>query len=262
MENNLMDELYDVEKVKFGVILLSAGSGKRMHSDMPKQYLDLNGYPVLYYSLKAFEDNPNISDIVLVVSDEYNDYVQDEIIDRYGFTKVKRIIPGGKERYNSVYNGLIELIELYDETEVEYIMIHDGARPFVTQDMLERLIENVQKYGACIPAVPSKDTICISDENDFIDSTPDRNRVFNVQTPQTFDLIKLKRAFDEYFEGDDEYDPGMFLRRKDTPPAVTDDAMVWRMFRSEPVKIVEGDYNNIKITTPEDMKLARSIING
>ena len=149
----------------FGVVLLCAGKGTRMESDTPKQYLNLKGYPVLYYSLKEFEDNPNVDDIVLVVSEDYKEYVYENIVKKYGFKKVSDIVTGGKERYESVYNGLLKLCEKTgnpgDSTAIEYVLIHDGARPFVTQEMLDRLMSNVKLYGACIPAVPSKDTVCI-----------------------------------------------------------------------------------------------------
>ena len=254
----------------FGVILLCAGKGTRMESDTPKQYLNLKGHPVLYYSLKEFEDNANIDDIVLVVSEDYKEYVAENIVKKYGFKKVSSIVIGGNERYQSVYNGLSKMAEkagipgVDDENgdgslTIEYVMIHDGARPFVTQDMIDRLVSNVKLYGACIPAIPSKDTVCISDENGFIESNPDRAYIWNAQTPQTFDLIKFKKAFDSYMELKSDSERSIYKKNNVPVPDVTDDAMVWKMFRDEPIKIVLGDYNNMKITEPSDLKIAKAI---
>lgn len=226
--------------VSFGVVLLSCGKGKRMNTDIPKQYIDIAGRPVLYYSLKQFEENSLVKDIILVVSPEDIDMVRDNIVNKYGITKVRRIVAGGAERFNSVYNGLTAM------DSNDYVMIHDGARPCISRELIERLQEAVIEAKACVPAVSSKDTIKIADEYGYVRSTPKRSDVWNVQTPQTFEYEGIRSAFDKYMKSQDVI--------------VTDDSMVWEIYNNKPVKIVIGDYTNIKITTPDDLYMAEHYI--
>lgn len=139
-------------------IVLAAGQGKRMHSKVQKQFLEIQGYPVLYYSLRCFQESPLIQDIILVTGEESISYCKEEIVQKYGFTKVSAVIPGGKERYDSVYAGLCEC------RDCEYVLIHDGARPFVTEEILKRGLQKVKETGACVIGMPSKDTVKLSDE--------------------------------------------------------------------------------------------------
>ena len=228
---------------KYSVILLSAGAGNRMNSDIPKQYMDLKGKMILRYSLETFERDERIGEIVIVANEAWIDTVKENIVKQYGYTKVTDVVVGGKERYESVYKGLCAL------KDTDYVMIHDGARPFVDHEMIARLAEAVRTHKACIPAVKSKDTIRLSDDKGFVTMTPDRNNVWNIQTPQTFEYVKLKSAFDDYISNTAEYGQ------------VTDDAMVWELVTGGSVKIVEGSYNNIKITTPEDISVGEGIVN-
>ena len=228
---------------KYSVILLSAGAGNRMNSDIPKQYMDLKGKMILRYSLDTFERDERIGEIVIVANEAWIDTVKENIVKQYGYTKVTDVVVGGKERYESVYKGLCAL------KDTDYVMIHDGARPFVDHEMIARLAEAVRTHKACIPAVKSKDTIRLSDDKGFVTMTPDRNNVWNIQTPQTFEYVKLKSAFDDYMSNTAEYGQ------------VTDDAMVWELVTGGSVKIVEGSYNNIKITTPEDISVGEGIVN-
>lgn len=228
---------------KYSVILLSAGAGNRMNSDIPKQYMDLKGKMILRYSLETFERDERIGEIVIVANEAWIDTVKENIVKQYGYTKVTDVVVGGKERYESVYKGLCAL------KDTDYVMIHDGARPFVDHEMIARLAEAVRTHKACIPAVKSKDTIRLSDDKGFVTMTPDRNNVWNIQTPQTFEYVKLKSAFDDYMSNTAEYGQ------------VTDDAMVWELVTGGSVKIVEGSYNNIKITTPEDISVGEGIVN-
>ena len=144
--------------MKVTAIVLAAGSGKRMNSKVHKQYLLMNGKPVLYYSLKAFEES-NVDKIVLVVGAGEIEYCKKEIVERYGFVKVCAIVEGGKERYHSVYEGLKAA------GETDYVLIHDGARPFLTQDIIERTITMVAQCKACVVGMPVKDTIKIVDKD-------------------------------------------------------------------------------------------------
>ena len=221
-------------------IVLSAGRGKRMNSAVQKQYLLIKEKPVIFYSLKAFQECTFIDEIILVTGSEDIEFCRTEIVDKYGFTKVKKITAGGKERYHSVYNGLCQI------TEDGYVFIHDGARPFVDEGILKRALEAVEKHKACVVGMPVKDTIKISDEDGFAESTPQRSRVWQIQTPQVFETALAK----------DCYEKMMNELEKRSDLFVTDDAMVVEHTSEVKVKLVEGAYSNIKITTPEDLKLA------
>ena len=225
-------------------IVLAAGRGKRMQSDVAKQYMLVKGKPVLYYSLKAFEDSV-ADEIILVTAESEITYCKEEIVERYGFHKVVKIVAGGKERYHSVYNGL----KACEDAEV--VLIHDGARPFVDNDIIVRNINMVKEYGACVTGMPVKDTIKIADENGFVKETPRRDLIWMIQTPQTFRYELIKKSYDSFFEKEEE---------NCNRYSVTDDSMMAEIFGGLKVKLVEGSYNNVKITTPEDMMLAETIL--
>lgn len=223
-------------------VVLSAGTGSRMGSSVPKQYLPLLDRPVIYYSLKAFEDSSYIDEILLVAGADDLSYVKEEIVDKYGFTKITAILAGGKERCFSVANALEKL-----EGKDGYVMIHDGARPMLTEEIIGRLYEGVHTYEAVCAAVPVKDTIKIVDEEGFAVRTPDRKTVYAVQTPQVFSLPLITGAYEELLQNPDAY-------RNVT---ITDDAMVAECVYGKKVKMLQGSYENIKITTPEDMEVAK-----
>lgn len=224
-----------MEKQKYAAIVLAAGSGKRMNSKVHKQYLIIQDRPVLYYSLKAFEDSA-VDEIVLVVGKGEEEFGRKEIVDKYGISKVKAIVEGGKERYHSVFEGLKQT------SDADYVLIHDGARPFVNQDIIRRCMQEVQKYQACVVGMPVKDTIKIADEEGYAKQTPDRKNVWMIQTPQTFSYALIYEAYEE------------MLKTEDT--AITDDAMVLERIKGKKSKLIEGSYRNIKITTPEDLLIA------
>jgi len=225
-----------MQKPKCSAIVLAGGSGKRMGTKIQKQYLEIDGKPVLFYSLNEFQKSEIIDEIVLVVGDGQEEYCKKEIIDKYGITKVSHIVMGGKERFHSVWNGL----QVIDENG--YVFIHDGARPFVDQSILDRVYENVKQYAACVVGMPVKDTIKIADQEGYADDTPDRSKVWMVQTPQVFEVELVKHAYKKLMNHEDVF--------------VTDDAMVVETFTKHKVKLVEGSYENIKITTPEDLGIA------
>ena len=223
-------------------VVLAAGQGKRMHSDVQKQYLLLQYKPVIYYALKTFQDS-FIDEIILVTGKGEEAYCQNEIVENYNFSKVKKIVAGGKERYHSVANGL-------NAIEGEgYVFNHDGARPFVTEEILMRAYDAVKEYRACVVGMPVKDTIKIADENRFAKLTPNRENVWQIQTPQVFDIKLAKEAYGRLLEEEEEL--------KEKGIRITDDAMVVETLLHHPVKLVEGSYENIKITTPEDLNIAR-----
>ena len=229
---------------KFTAIVLAAGTGKRMNSDTPKQYLPILGKPVLYYSLKAFQESP-VTDIILVTGADEVDYCLRNIVKPYGLTKVTQIIPGGNERYDSVYAGL-QAAEGSD-----YVMIHDGARPLVDITIINRSINMVQLEKACVVGMPVKDTIRVVDGTRHAVETPERSLVWQIQTPQSFSFPYIKEAYDKMSvsrgNGEDLSD-------------ITDDAMVIERYMKGSVKLIEGSYRNLKITTPEDLKLAEELI--
>lgn len=224
-----------MEKEHCTAVVLAAGQGKRMGTKVHKQYLLLAGKPVLYYSLNIFQQSDVIDEILLVTGAGEEEYCREEIVRKYGITKVSRILAGGAERYHSVWNALQEI------EEEGYVFIHDGARPFVDAEMIARAYEEVKLHKACVVGMPVKDTIKIADVRDYVADTPDRSRLWMVQTPQVFETNLVKGAY------------RMLMR--ESYIHVTDDAMVVESMLGHPVKLVTGSYENIKITTPEDLAI-------
>ena len=185
-------------------IVLAGGNGSRMNSNIPKQYMEIAGKTILHYSLQQFEECPFIDEIILVTRKEDVDYCKDT----YRMSKISHIVEGGKERYESVMNGL-DLVE--DEG---YVYIHDGARPCITEELLDRLYNDVKLHRATVLAV---------------------------QTPQVFDISLIKQAY---------YN----LKKYGTGKNITDDAMVVEEFTKEKIHLTPGDYSNIKVTTKEDFR--------
>lgn len=224
---------------QYTAIVLAAGAGKRMNCDVRKQYLLLHGKPVLSYALEAFEKS-EVNDIVLVVGSGEAAYCQEEIVGKYGFQKVRAIVEGGKERYHSVYEGLKQA------AGADYVLIHDGARPLVTPDMIRRCMQEVERWDACVVGMPVKDTIKMVDAEGFAECTPERSRLWQIQTPQTFAYPLIWEAYQKIMSEADL--------------AVTDDAMVLEHTMGCRVKVMEGSYHNIKITTPEDLLVAEAYL--
>lgn len=228
-----------VEKPRITAIVLAAGRGKRMGSSVPKQFLTLKGKEVIYYSLKAFEDFEKVQNIILVTGEDMIDLCRREIVEKYGFTKVSAIIPGGAERSDSVYEGVKAA------AGSDYVMIHDGARPMIDEALLGRCAERVIAHGACIAAMPVKDTIKTVKDG-IVTDTPDRTTLYQVQTPQCFRYDWIKEAFEKA--------KAMNLQ------GITDDAMVLENATDHTVAIAEGSYRNIKVTTPEDIPMAEALL--
>lgn len=225
-----------MQKKRCTAIVLAAGQGKRMGTKVQKQYLEIDGKPVLYYSLWVFEQSSVIDEIILVVGEHQEEYCRREIVDKYGISKVKTIVQGGAERYVSVWNGL-------QQVDGEgYVFIHDGARPFINEEILNRAYKDVQECKACVVGMPVKDTIKLADEEGFVEETPERSKVWMIQTPQVFDSSLVKAAYELLMQQDNNQ--------------VTDDAMVVEQMLGNKVKLTLGSYENIKITTPEDLKIA------
>lgn len=221
-------------------IVLAAGQGSRMGTKIQKQFLQIGGHPVLYYSLRCFQESPLIQEIILVVSENAVSYCKEMIVDRYGFSKVNKIVPGGKERYDSVYAGLLAC------KDCDYVFIHDGARPFIEEKIIQRGMKGVKKTGACAIGMPSKDTIKIADEDGCVKETPPRSCVWTIQTPQIFEYSLIRKAHES-------------IRKKDIS-AITDDAMIVEQETGVKICLEEGSYKNIKITTPEDIAVAEAFL--
>lgn len=231
----------EVSGHRVAAIVLAAGKGKRMGTSIQKQYLELDGKPLIYYALKAFEESP-VEEIILVTGKEEVEFCRKEIVERYGLKKVSKIVAGGAERYHSVFEGLKAL------DHCDYVLIHDGARPCVTRAVIEAAMEGAVDYDACVIGMPVKDTVKIADESEYASVTPDRSRLWQIQTPQAFQYSLIYEAYQKLFTSA-EYQTG-----------VTDDAMVVESMTDRRVKLIRGDYSNIKVTTPEDMVIARVLM--
>lgn len=226
-----------VKYAKCTAIVLAAGQGKRMGTKVQKQYLEILGYPVLYYSLCAFQKSEMINEIILVTGRDEIESCQKEFVEKYQFTKVKCVIAGGKERYDSVYEGLQHVAD-----DSAYVFIQDGARPMLNEEIIRRGYESVEQNQATVAGMPSKDTVKIVDEDVFAIETPNRSTVWNVQTPQVFERDLIRKSYEAMMQVPHSH--------------VTDDAMVVETFGNHRVKVYEASYENIKITTPEDLRIA------
>ena len=183
-------------------------------------------------------DQAGIDQLILVTGADDVEYCSSQIVEKYHIEKVTHILSGGKERYDSVMAGLEAVA-----SDTDYVLIHDGARPCVTRDMIQRCLEDVQKYDTAVAAVPVKDTIKRGDAEGFAVDTPNRSELYQVQTPQTFSLELIRRAYDG-------------MKQDGSACGITDDAMVVERYTDTRIRLTRGDYRNIKVTTPEDLMLA------
>ena len=213
-------------------IILAGGKGKRMGAPVSKQFIEIKGKPIIYYTIKKFSENKKIDNIVVVLSKDEVGYFKENILEKYNL-KVDNIVIGGTERQDSVYNGLKSL----EDTNTDIVLIHDGAR-------IDDGIKFAQVYGACAPGVMPKDTIKIKNESNFSVSTPERGSLVAIQTPQVF-------KFNEILECHEKI--------KINNIVVTDDTMVAEKFGYS-VYLYDGEYTNIKVTTPEDLILGEKLI--
>lgn len=230
-------------------IILAGGAGKRVGASIPKQYIDINGKPLLYYAIRAFEES-NIDKISIVADASHMQYVLNEIVDKYNFKKVISVCEGGAERFNSAFHGLDDLKDFASEDDV--VLIHDGARPFITSSKINHIIEETKIHGAAIAAMPVKDTIKIAKtigDEDFVESTTARAQTWQIQTPQGFEYKKLFDAYKEVAKLSDE-----------ERSHITDDSMIWEKVYGDAskVKLVKTSYDNIKITDEGDLEVAKA----
>jgi len=224
---------------KVTAIVLAAGKGTRMNSDIPKQYLAILDKPVLFYSLQAFEES-NVDEIILVTGSTELEYCKKEVVDRYGLKKVVHIVEGGAQRYHSVQRGLLAA------KGTDYVLIHDGARPLISVSIINEAVRRVEQTGACVVGMPVKDTIQLLNEDGVISSTPERSRTWIAQTPQCFSYNLAISSYNKAIAAKDD--------------TITDDAMVIRRYGNAEIVMIEGSYKNIKVTTPEDIAVAECFI--
>ncbi len=246
----------DKKDEKFYGIILAGGTGSRMGSDIPKQFLDLEGKPVLQYSIEAFEKSA-VDGFIIVVNEAYRDACE-EILSVAGAVKFAGFAENGSERVWSVKNGLDKVrdICIYRESrdipEVNdvYVLIHDGARPLITAELINDCINAVRTAGACVPALELKDTVKTADKDMYVTSTPDRSTLRAVQTPQCFLLDLILEAYGK--------------KEKDADNAEnfipTDDASMVERYTDTKVLMIPGNEKNLKITTPTDMQLAQILL--
>jgi 2-C-methyl-D-erythritol 4-phosphate cytidylyltransferase len=226
-------------KSQVAAVIVAAGSGTRMGlGRKKKQYLCLDNRPILTHSIFVFQDSPVIDQIVVVVKEEDIAYCQQEIIKKYNLHKVSQVVAGGKERQDSVYQGLKAL-----SLATEIVLIHDGVRPLVPAKILPEVVQAVRTYQAAVVAVPVKDTIKVV-ANGFIKGTPERNSLWAVQTPQGFYYPLIMEAY---------------RQAEKTGQKSTDDSKLVEAL-GKPIKVVVGDYCNLKVTTPEDIDIATALL--
>ncbi|WP_062349758.1 2-C-methyl-D-erythritol 4-phosphate cytidylyltransferase [Bacillus kwashiorkori] len=224
--------------MKYKVVIPAAGSGKRMGAKMNKLFIPLNNIPIIIHTLKVFEDDPWCEGIILVVN-QHDQQSIEQLVDHYQIRKVQAFIPGGQERQNSVYAGL----KAINDNDDSIVLIHDGARPFLQQSSIHELVLEANKVGGAILATPVKDTIKRA-KNEYVESTIERSLLWSVQTPQAFRLADIKLAHEDALKK-------QFIG--------TDDASLLENIGRR-VKVVNGTYYNIKITTPEDLLFAEAIL--
>ena len=226
--------------MKTVAIIPAAGSGVRMGTPQAKQFLDLCGKPLLAVTLERFQVCSSIDGVILVVPSGDMDYCQKEIVDRYDLEKVRKVVAGGERRQDSVRLGLEAT-----EGQYEWVLIHDGVRPFIDSSLIEVVVKAVQQEGAVITALPAKETVKQVDDNGLIIKTYNRKQVYLVQTPQAFRYDDIMAAHQKaLLENWDE---------------MTDDALLVEKM-GIPVKVIPGSENNIKVTTPHDLEYVKFLM--
>ncbi|WP_404460198.1 2-C-methyl-D-erythritol 4-phosphate cytidylyltransferase [Sutcliffiella horikoshii] len=223
--------------MNYQVIVLAAGQGKRMKAGKNKQFIELEGKPVIIHTLSVFEADPWCSEIKLVINEKEKDIFK-ELLHQYPVQKIKEMVIGGEERQDSVYNGLTSF------QSAEIVLVHDGARPFISQEVIHHLVEKASKEGAAIVGVPVKDTIKRVSKAGVVEETVERSSLWSIQTPQAFRYSILKEAHE---------------KAKTENYLGTDEASLVERIQV-PVHIVEGEYENFKLTTPEDLILAKAFL--
>lgn len=226
-----------IDDKKISAVITAAGNGLRMKSDKAKPYIELKGRKILEICLDTIVSLEEIDQIIVVIRKDDESYLKD-IIKKY-HKKISYVF-GKETRELSTYEGLKAV-----DKNSKLVLTHDGVRPFASKELFEKVIENLKEYKAVISAVKSKDTVKIVDENLLVKNTPLRKEVYNVQTPQAFDKELILDYYKKYIQSDF---------------TITDDSQLFEIFSEEKIKVVEGEYSNIKMTTPEDLIFARGFL--
>lgn len=221
--------------MRVAAIVPAAGKGRRIKSKIDKLYIELCGKPIIAHTLLRLSGNRYINEIIVVVNKKRIKTFKRRIVDRFDIKKVK-IVSGGRERSDSVFNALKKV-----SGNIDYVLIHDGVRPFITNKLINASLKTAQRFKASVAAVPVKPTLKYVKKDGHIQDTPDRKRFWEAQTPQVFKRDLIEKAY-----------RGLSRKKID----ITDDSMLVEQIGLRP-KIVLGSYSNIKITTPEDLKLAK-----
>lgn len=227
--------------MKVVAVIAAAGLGRRMEQDLPKTYLRLGGKPILVHTLEVFENVPEVHEVMAVVHPDDLEFCQEEVVAPYRFKKLLRLVPGGKERQDSVYNALKVLKP--EEDELEVILVHDGVRPFVAPEQVSQVISTARRHGAAVLGIPCQDTLKRVNAKGEVADTVERRDLWQIQTPQAFQAALLWRAFREAMSR------GFYA---------TDEAALVETL-GQTVVMVPGSPLNLKITTPDDLKLAEAI---
>lgn len=230
-----------IKKPQNIALIPAAGMGKRMGASINKQYLQLRDVPIVARTISVFQNSPLIDKIFVITPLDEIHYCRENIVEKYSLSKVVDIVSGGKERQNSVMNGLKAAAQICSDDDV--ILIHDGVRPFVTEEMISDSIETARRYDGALVAVHAKDTIKVVDDGIVLE-TPARERLWQAQTPQSFRFCVINSCY---------------CKGEVNGVTATDDASLVEHFGGK-VRIVSGSYRNIKITTPEDLILAEAFL--
>lgn len=230
--------------MRTAAIVLAAGSGRRMGSSLPKQFLELCGHPLLYFTLKTFQDSAAVDEIILVAGRNGEDQCR-KIINEYNFRKVSRVVLGGDQRVHSVFNGL----EALKNDNIDYVFIQDSARIFLDEQLIETTLEAAKECGASLAAAQVRDTMKQSEDGEYVSSSPDRSSMWIAQTPQTFRYDLIMSCFERYMN-----DP----ERQESK--ITDDVSLVSLYSDSKVRIVRSSFWNMKVTEPWDISVAEALL--
>lgn len=222
-------------------LILAAGSGTRMNNELPKQFVVINNKPLFLYSVETFQNNPDIDMIVIATNESFISHVKELTME---YSKVEAVIAGGETRQASVYNGLKQIEKLIN-SENDNILIHDSARPLVSDRIISENVRACIKFGAVDTVIQASDTIINSKDNETINEILDRKEIYQTQTPQSFRFSIIKEAHERAL--------------KDNVPNVTDDCKLAMHFGVD-VHFVQGDKMNFKVTTPEDLEMFKALV--
>jgi 2-C-methyl-D-erythritol 4-phosphate cytidylyltransferase len=231
----------------FGLVL-AGGIGKRMGAEIPKQYLKVGGKAIISYTVEQFARNTQLEKVIVLVPEDWIDYTVDLLKeDLGGYMDRIDVTEGGEMRNDTIMNGIAYIEKSYSIDDETIVVTHDAVRPFVTQKIIDENIEALKKFTACDTVIPATDTIVESMDNEFISNIPDRSKLYQGQTPQSFRAETFRRLYESLSEED--------------KIILTDAAKVF-VIKGEKVALVEGASGNIKVTYPSDLELADSLLAG